>query len=71
MATLEVPATFTEFSALDKINFGGTLLFLEGRIMLLEEKSSEELSILTSLRNLGLVVIARLRRVTKRPTEGG
>ena len=79
MAKLAVDAAFTEFSALDSTNAARTLLLLlDGRKILLEAKapevnSSEELSLLdVALGGLALVVAAaRLRRVTKRPAEGG
>lgn len=65
---------FTEFSALDRPNTGGALLLLEGRWFTLEPnglevKSSDELSKLT-VASGGLVEVARLRRVTKRPPDG-
>lgn len=70
-----VPATFTEFSALENKNAGGTL-FPDGRRILSEPKapevkSSEELSVLNfALEGLGLADTARLRRVTKWSAAG-
>lgn len=78
MEELAFPAADTEFSALDTRKALGGLRLEGPRILELPEaplpgtKSSEELSTLTAaLENLGLETPAPLRRVTKRPTEGG
>lgn len=74
-ATLEIPEIF-KFSVLDAGNAVGTFLLREGLRTLLqpktsEAKSSEEFTKLNdALGFLDFAVAMRLRRVTKRPTDG-
>lgn len=76
-AKLDIPEIFTELSVLDARNAGGTFLLLEGLRTFLppktpEAKSSEALAKLNgALRFLDFTVAVRLRRVTKRPADGG
>ena len=73
---LEIPERICEFSALDAAIAGDTFLPLGLRTLLLlkapETESSEELNKLKdTLGFFGFVATVPLRRVTKRPTDGG
>lgn len=75
-AKLELPERFAEFSLLDPRNAGGSFLLLEGLLTLLQPKapegnSSDEFPKFNgALGFLDFAVTVRLRRVTKRPTDG-
>lgn len=73
---LEIPERISEFSAHDGTNAAGTFLLLGLETLLLpkapEVESSEELNKLNdTLGFLDCAVTVRLRRVTKRPNDGG